>query len=93
METLSENSPLLQRLNIKATSLVARIEAVEDYIDSIDRSIVRQILTLRYVEGLTLKEIGAYVGYNAATITRLLKKHFMEAQDAQGKEEEDCGNT
>jgi uncharacterized protein Yka (UPF0111/DUF47 family) len=78
IESLGENSPLLQQLIGRSASIAAKIKAVEAYIDTIDSSIVRQILTLRYVEGLTIKEIGAYVGYSSKTVSRFLKKHFME---------------
>ena len=71
------NDPLKsQRLLDKAASLKAEIEAIQNYIDSIESSRMRQILTLKYFEGLTARAVGAYMGYCPKSITRFLKKHF-----------------
>ena len=41
---------------------VAQLEALEGYIAAIDDDFTRQVLTLRYMEGLTWKAVAASVG-------------------------------
>ena len=74
IETCGEDSPQTQRLKEKADVLSAEIEAVENYIDSLDNSLMRQIATLRFVEGMTLKDTAAYVGYSVMQTKRYIHK-------------------
>ena len=55
------------RLNHKRLELVEEKDRLTEYIYSLDNSEIRQILTYRYVNGLTWGELGMKMGY--ATIT------------------------
>jgi DNA-directed RNA polymerase specialized sigma subunit len=65
-----------ERLRKKADALSAEIDAVMDYIESLESSLMRQVLTLRYFEGQDWKAVGAFVGLSRSQLTRILNKLF-----------------
>lgn len=78
LESCGENAHQAQRLKERADELTSEIDAVEDYIASLDSSILRQMATLRFVEGMSLKDTAAYVGYSPCHAGRYIKKLFAE---------------
>ncbi|WP_236908829.1 hypothetical protein [Clostridium sp. Cult3] len=42
--------------------LLDMVEEIYEYIDNIDDSLIRQIITLRYVSGLTWEQVAASIG-------------------------------
>lgn len=53
---------------------VAELVALEGYISSITDSKTRQLLSLRYVEGLTLQEVAQEVGYDRSVVGKKIKQ-------------------
>ena len=69
-------SPAVRRMTDKRRTLEMECTAVEEYIEAVDDSIMRQILTWRYLAGETIEETGRMVGYSGARIKQLLQKFF-----------------
>lgn len=67
---------LKARLQIRLDELQDQLEAMEDWLDGIENSTDRSILRMYYRNGLTLKEIGAELGYSESMISKRLKKIF-----------------
>jgi DNA-directed RNA polymerase specialized sigma subunit len=65
------------RLNRKLTELVEEKDRLTEFIYSIDDGDLRQILTYRYMNGLTWKEIGEHMNYATSTI-RLKHDGFIK---------------
>ena len=64
LEICGDESRQAARLKARADLLTAELDSVEEYIDSLESSFLRQVATLRYVEGLSLKDTAAIVGYS-----------------------------
>ena len=67
----------IPRLSRRVTACYAECEAIEHYIDSVDNSTIRQILTRRYIEGKTMRETAAIVGYSESRVRAFLAGHFQ----------------
>ena len=67
---------LKKRLGEKKARLAEELDAIMEYIDSLEDSVVRQIVTLRYVEGLAVCEVAGLVGYSERQISRIIKAAF-----------------
>ena len=76
IKSCTENSQQKQRLENRATELMVYLDEIQDYIESLESSLLRQIITLRYFEGLTYKETADYVGYSSKQTRRILHNHF-----------------
>jgi hypothetical protein len=64
------------RLSKLLANKIAECDAVEKYIEAIDDSVTRQILTLKYIEGKTIPEAAQYVGYSERQAKRILSGFF-----------------
>ena len=69
-------SSTLPRLFEKLGRLKAECSEIEKYIESLDDSTIRQLLTRRYIEGRTLKETSVLVGYSERQANRILTSFF-----------------
>ena len=67
-----------QRLYEKQRQIQSEIAFLEDWLDSIDDSEMRDILRLQYVNGMTQEEIAAELGYNVRTIKRRLHEFWKD---------------
>jgi hypothetical protein len=65
---------LKKRLEKRVTELIKLLEATHDYIENIDDSLIRQIITLRHIEGLTWEQVAARIG-GSSTADSLRKMH------------------
>jgi len=78
LEACGENPQQMQRLREKVSELQAEVSAVEDFVESLESSILRQIITLRYIEGMTIEETGKYVGYGVSSVKKYCEKLFPD---------------
>jgi len=70
---------LRQLIRRRAGELADALIAAHEYIDAIDDSLIRQIITLRHVCGLTWGEVAARVGGgNTAESVRKMHDRFFE---------------
>lgn len=69
-------SDAVPKLSTRKAWCVAECKAIEDFIANLDDSIMRQLLTRRYLEGRSLKETGGLVGYSERQASRLINEFF-----------------
>lgn len=54
----------------KLLSISARIQNMENFLDSVEDAELRQILRLRYQDGLSQEEVGEIMGYSRQAIQK-----------------------
>lgn len=70
---------LQRKLNRRIDELVDLVEETYEYIDNIDDSLIRQIIILRYVNGLTWEQVAASIGgNNTADSVRMMHDRFLK---------------
>lgn len=69
---------LQNKLKRKLDELMDERDRVLDYIETVPDSIMRQILILKYINGMTWKQIGAEIGYSARSIRRKHASFFQQ---------------
>jgi DNA-directed RNA polymerase specialized sigma subunit len=69
-------SKAIPRLLARKAELEIECETVERYIETLDDSLMRQLLTRRYVEGYSLSETADKIGYSESQTSRILSKFF-----------------
>ena len=70
---------LQRQLNRRVEELVDLVEETYKYIDNIDDSLIRQIISLRYINGLTWDQVAATIGGgNTADSVRMMHDRFLK---------------
>ena len=69
-------SQTVPRLQKRKALLEKQCTAVEHFVEGVEDSVMRQILTRRYIEGRQLADTAALVGYSVRQIKRLIKNFF-----------------
>ncbi len=69
----SQHVPKLQK---RKAALEAQCAAIERHIEGVDDSVLRQLLTRRYIEGKGIAEAARLVGYSKRQAIRLVNTHF-----------------
>lgn len=70
---------LQRKLNRKVEELIDLVEETYEYIDNIDDSLIRQIITLKYINGLTWNQVAAHIGGgNTPDSVRMLHNRFLK---------------
>jgi len=69
---------LNKKLKRKLEALMDERDRVLDYIETVPDSIMRQILILKYINGMTWEQIGAEIGYSARSIRRKHASFFQQ---------------
>ena len=70
---------LQRKLNRRAEELLDLVEETNDYIENIDDSLIRQVITLRYINGLTWEQVAAHIGGgNTADSVRMMHDRFLK---------------
>ena len=69
-------SRAIPRLSKQKARYEAECDAIERYIESVEDSRIRQLLTRRYIEGRQLKEAAPLANYSYSQAKRLLKELF-----------------
>lgn len=67
---------LKKKLTKKRRQLQRRIEEMEDWLDSVDDSELRDILRLKYRMGQSDYQIGEELGYDRSTISGRIREFF-----------------
>lgn len=71
-------SQYVPKLQKRKARLEADCVAVESYIEAVEDSIMRQLLTRRYIEGHSIVQAAQLVGYSEIHAKRLYKKFFAK---------------
>ncbi|KNY24828.1 hypothetical protein [Pseudobacteroides cellulosolvens] len=61
---------LQSKLKRKLEELMDERDKVLEYIETVPDSIMRQILMLKYINGMTWEQIGMKIGYSARSVRR-----------------------
>jgi len=69
-------SRAVPKLRARKAKHEAECDAIEKYIESVKDSALRQLLTRRFIEGKTIKETAALVGYSVKQAGRLINDFF-----------------
>ncbi|MCL2563128.1 MAG: hypothetical protein FWE08_03735 [Oscillospiraceae bacterium] len=69
-------SPRVSRLAARRREHEAECAAVEEYVEAVEDSVIRQILTWRYLLGESVEETSRMVGYSKSQVDRKLKNFF-----------------
>ncbi|KHO36729.1 RNA polymerase subunit sigma-24 [Clostridium tetani] len=70
---------LRRKLNKRIKELMDLAEETNEFIENIEDSLVRQIISLRYINGLTWEEVATNIGgNNTADSVRMLCNRFLE---------------
>lgn len=75
---------LTKKLEKKLNELMDERDRLNDYIQSIDDSIMRMILKLKHIDGQTWNQIGDQIGYTERQCRRKYKK-FFEKMESEKK--------
>ena len=72
---------LKERLQRRLGDLIDLVVEINEYIETIDDSLLRQIITLRHVNGLTWDQVAASIGGgNTADSVRMMHDRFLEGK-------------
>ncbi|MHB8064779.1 MAG: RNA polymerase subunit sigma-24 [Ruminiclostridium sp.] len=71
-ECLQKRNEVALRIRTKTQKLMEKVNKAFEYIESIEDSSIRQILTYRYIDGLTWEQTGEGMSYSWETVR---KKH------------------
>jgi hypothetical protein len=70
---------LKTKLEKRIEELIDLVEKVNGYIEKIDDSLIRQIITLRHIEGLTWEQVAARIGgNNTPDSVRMMHDRFLK---------------
>ena len=70
---------LQRKLNRRVEELIDLVEEMNEFIENIDDSLIRQILSLRYVNGLPWEQVAASIGGgNTADSVRMTCNRFLD---------------
>lgn len=70
---------LKRKLSRRVEELLDLLEEINEYIESIDDSLIRQIIILRYINGLTWDQVAAHIGGgNTADSVRMALNRFLK---------------
>lgn len=70
---------LQRKLSRRMEELIDLVEETNEYIESIDDSLIRQIIALRYINGLTWDQVAASIGgNNTAESVRKAAERFLK---------------
>lgn len=71
-ECLEQRNQIAQKIRAKTQTLMEKVNCAFKFIESIQDSNVRQIMTYRYIDGLTWEQTGECMSYSWETVR---KKH------------------
>ena len=69
---------LQRRLERRTEDLIDLVVEINEYVESIDDSLIRQIITLRHINGFTWEQVAAHIGgNNTADGVRMIHDRFL----------------
>lgn len=76
---------LKRKLQIRLDELMDLVEEMNEYISNQEDSEIRQILSLRYINGLTWHQIAMHLGYADESVPRKRCNRFLRMTDKTEK--------
>lgn len=81
---------LKRKLKRRLEELIEKREKIEEYINSIDDSMIRMILTLRYVNGLSWRQVAKRIGGgNTPDSVRKCHDRFLKGSEEIDKSDKE----
>lgn len=68
----------IQKYQSELILVETRMKKVEDFIDSILDSQIREIFTYRFLDGMTAAEVGKKVGYTHGRVSQIISKYLKD---------------
>ena len=76
-----KTAKLKRRLEQRADELIDLVSEINKYVENIDDSLLRQIITLRHVNGLTWDQVAAHIGGgNTGDSVRMIHDRFLRGR-------------
>ncbi len=72
---------LVERLNKLTAELVAEVQRIEEYIESIDDAEIRVIARKRFIENKDWQDIGAEMYMDRTTVSRKMNKYLEREKE------------
>jgi hypothetical protein len=69
---------ITNRIKCKIDELMEEKDKLTEYIFSIKNDLIRQILTLRHINGMTFDQIGSELGYEQSTVRKKYNEWFSK---------------
>lgn len=77
---------LRKKLQRRLEDLMNKREELEEYIEMVPDSLIRMILTLRYINGLSWRQIAAHIGGgNTADSVRMMHNRFLKENERRNE--------
>lgn len=73
-----ELKALKAQLDSRKRRLMRKLKKAEEFINEVDDSLMRTILTRKYLEGAKQKEIAEELNYSEARISQLINSFWLE---------------
>lgn len=81
MEEPVEAAVCLRKIQKYQSELVlveSRMSQIENFIDSILDSQIREIFTYRFLDGMTITEVGKKVGYTHGRVSQIISQYLKD---------------
>lgn len=76
---------LERKLRLRLDELMNLVDEINEYISSQEDSEIRQILSLRYINGLTWHQVAKHLGYADESVPRKRCNRFLKMTDKTEK--------
>jgi len=77
---------LRKKLQRRLEDLMNKREELEEYIETVPDSLIRMILTLRYINGLSWRQIANHIGGgNTADSVRMMHNRFLKENERRNE--------
>ena len=76
---------LERKLKLRLDELMDLVDEINEYISNQEDSEIRQILSLRYINGLTWNQVAKHLGYADESVPRKRCNRFLKMTDKSEK--------
>ncbi len=70
-----------RRLQLRLREVMELVEEMNEFLDTIENSEMRQILAMKYINGLSWREIATHLGYADESVPRKKCNRFLKMTD------------
>ena len=81
----SEWKRLRDRWYLSLVSISMRVQQMENWLNEVEDAEMREILRLRYQDGLSQEQVGNIIGYSRSAIQKKEERFWQEQQKKSGR--------